>query len=225
MTEPRQAGTQMEHASDAERAVLERVPTGLLIDGVWREAAGSGRLAVEDPATEETLLEVADARPQDAMDALARGGTRAGAVGGARPARARRDPAACLRGADRAQRRARAADDARDGQGAARVERGDRVRRGVLPLVLRGGGARPRPLHGQHDGQRAHLDDAPARRPVRARDAMELPDGDGRAQDRAGDRGGVHDGRQAGPADAALDARARGDPRRRQACRRACSTS
>ncbi len=54
-----------------ERAVLERVPTELYIDGRWRPAAGAGTLPVEDPSTGETLVEVADAQPQDALDALA----------------------------------------------------------------------------------------------------------------------------------------------------------
>jgi succinate-semialdehyde dehydrogenase / glutarate-semialdehyde dehydrogenase len=54
----------------AERAVLERVPTGLFIGGEWREATGGGTLPVEDPSTEQTLVEVADAQVQDALAAL-----------------------------------------------------------------------------------------------------------------------------------------------------------
>jgi succinate-semialdehyde dehydrogenase/glutarate-semialdehyde dehydrogenase len=57
--------------SSSERAVLEGVPTELYIGGRWRPATGSGTLPVEDPATGETLLEVADAQPQDALAALA----------------------------------------------------------------------------------------------------------------------------------------------------------
>ncbi|MDE3069294.1 MAG: NAD-dependent succinate-semialdehyde dehydrogenase [Acidobacteriota bacterium] len=60
-----------QHAAQAERAVLEALPEGLLIDGSWREARGGGSLAVEDPATGETLAEVADGTPEDALDALA----------------------------------------------------------------------------------------------------------------------------------------------------------
>jgi succinate-semialdehyde dehydrogenase/glutarate-semialdehyde dehydrogenase len=57
--------------SDAsERAALERVPTKLLIGGEWRSAAGGGTLPVEDPATGEILVEVADATPGDALAAL-----------------------------------------------------------------------------------------------------------------------------------------------------------
>ncbi len=54
-----------------EQAVLERVPTGLLIGGEWRQASGGGTLPVEDPATGETVAEVADATPEDALVALA----------------------------------------------------------------------------------------------------------------------------------------------------------
>ncbi len=55
----------------SERAVLEGVPTELYIGGRWRAATGSGTLPVEDPSTGETLVEVADAQPPDALDALA----------------------------------------------------------------------------------------------------------------------------------------------------------
>jgi succinate-semialdehyde dehydrogenase/glutarate-semialdehyde dehydrogenase len=54
-----------------ERAVLDGVPTELYIDGRWRPASGAGTLPVEDPSTGETLVEVADAQPADALDALA----------------------------------------------------------------------------------------------------------------------------------------------------------
>jgi succinate-semialdehyde dehydrogenase / glutarate-semialdehyde dehydrogenase len=55
----------------SEQAVLEGVPTELYIGGRWRAASGSGTLPVEDPSTGETLIEVADAQPADALDALA----------------------------------------------------------------------------------------------------------------------------------------------------------
>jgi succinate-semialdehyde dehydrogenase/glutarate-semialdehyde dehydrogenase len=54
-----------------EARVLDAVPTGLFIGGTWRPAAGGATLAVDDPATGKTLVEVADARPEDGMDALA----------------------------------------------------------------------------------------------------------------------------------------------------------
>ncbi len=56
---------------EREQAVLEQVPSQLLIGGEWRAASGGGTLTVEDPATCEPLLEVADAQPQDALAALA----------------------------------------------------------------------------------------------------------------------------------------------------------
>ena len=185
--------------------------------------SGGGTLAVEDPATGEPLVEVADAQPAGRAGGARRGGRRAGASGRAHAPRERGE---ILRRAYEAivarSRRAGAADDARDGQVAGRVARRDRLRGRVLPLVLRGGGAHPRPLHGQHDRQGAHPDDAPAGRAVRVRHAVELPHGDGHAQDRAGDRGGLHDGRQARPADAAVDARARRRSSSRRACPAAC---
>ncbi len=55
---------------DAEREVLDWVPTRLHIAGQWRDAAAGRTLPVEDPATGETLVEVADAQPRDALDAL-----------------------------------------------------------------------------------------------------------------------------------------------------------
>src|ERR1700678_4086607 len=57
--------------SDAERAVLEWVPSELFVGGQWRAAAGGGTLPVEDPATTDVLVEVADAQASDALAALA----------------------------------------------------------------------------------------------------------------------------------------------------------
>ncbi len=54
-----------------ESAVLGSVPTDLYIGGQWRAASGGGTLAVVDPATEEPLVEVADAQVEDALAALA----------------------------------------------------------------------------------------------------------------------------------------------------------
>jgi succinate-semialdehyde dehydrogenase/glutarate-semialdehyde dehydrogenase len=53
-----------------EAEVLDSVPKQLLIGGRWRDAAQGGTLPVEDPATGETLCEVADAQPQDGLAAL-----------------------------------------------------------------------------------------------------------------------------------------------------------
>jgi len=56
--------------TETERAVLERVPTELYIAGEWRAATGGGTLPVEDPATEQALVEVADGQVDDALAAL-----------------------------------------------------------------------------------------------------------------------------------------------------------
>ena len=55
---------------ERQQQVLASVPKQLLIGGQWRDAEGSGTLGVEDPATGEQLVEVADATPQDALAAL-----------------------------------------------------------------------------------------------------------------------------------------------------------
>jgi succinate-semialdehyde dehydrogenase/glutarate-semialdehyde dehydrogenase len=52
-----------------ERAVLEKVPKQLYIGGEWVDGS-EDPLAVEDPATGETLCEVANASPADALRAL-----------------------------------------------------------------------------------------------------------------------------------------------------------
>ena len=54
-----------------EQAVLDQVRKDLYIGGRWRPASGGKTLSVEDPSTGMTLAEVADATPEDALDALA----------------------------------------------------------------------------------------------------------------------------------------------------------
>ncbi|CAB4865356.1 unannotated protein [freshwater metagenome] len=54
-----------------EQAALDNVRTTLFIGGQWRPASGGGTLPVEDPATGETLTEVADATAADGEAALA----------------------------------------------------------------------------------------------------------------------------------------------------------
>src|ERR1700704_6255222 len=52
-----------------EQKVLEQVPKQLYIGGEWRDG-GKGTFSVEDPATGETLCEIADASEADAKAAL-----------------------------------------------------------------------------------------------------------------------------------------------------------
>ncbi|WP_433284333.1 NAD-dependent succinate-semialdehyde dehydrogenase [Pseudonocardia sp. CA-142604] len=59
------------NSSADEARVVDAVPTGLFIGGSWRPAASGRTLTVDDPATGKVLCEVADASPQDGMDALA----------------------------------------------------------------------------------------------------------------------------------------------------------
>ena len=60
----------MSVTADKESAVVEAAPRELFIGGEWREASGGDTLPVEDPSTGETLVEVADATPDDAKAAL-----------------------------------------------------------------------------------------------------------------------------------------------------------
>ncbi|HVL85293.1 MAG TPA: NAD-dependent succinate-semialdehyde dehydrogenase [Pseudonocardia sp.] len=57
--------------AEREQGVLDAVPTDLFIGGRWRPAASGARMPVEDPATGKVLCEVADARVEDGMAALA----------------------------------------------------------------------------------------------------------------------------------------------------------
>ncbi|HEU4976039.1 MAG TPA: NAD-dependent succinate-semialdehyde dehydrogenase [Baekduia sp.] len=58
-------------ATADETRVVEGVKTQLYIGGEWRDGAEGATIAVEDPATGETIAEIADATADDAMAALA----------------------------------------------------------------------------------------------------------------------------------------------------------
>jgi succinate-semialdehyde dehydrogenase/glutarate-semialdehyde dehydrogenase len=58
------------HSSEERRKVLAAVPKELFIGGKWRPSSSGTTLAVEDPATGETIAEVADATADDARAAL-----------------------------------------------------------------------------------------------------------------------------------------------------------
>jgi succinate-semialdehyde dehydrogenase / glutarate-semialdehyde dehydrogenase len=53
-----------------ERAVVDAVRPRLLVGGEWRDGGTGATFPVEDPATGETLTEVADGTPEDGMAAL-----------------------------------------------------------------------------------------------------------------------------------------------------------
>jgi len=56
--------------TDTEKSLLARVPTGLFIDGKWRDSSDGRTLDVEDPSTGLTLASVADATVADGAAAL-----------------------------------------------------------------------------------------------------------------------------------------------------------
>jgi succinate-semialdehyde dehydrogenase/glutarate-semialdehyde dehydrogenase len=72
----------------AETATVHSVPTGLFIDGQWRDAADGARLDVEDPATGELIATVADATVADG-DAALRAAAAAQGAWAATPPRSR----------------------------------------------------------------------------------------------------------------------------------------
>ena len=113
----------------SEQAVLDSVPASSCssaASGATR--TGGGTLAGRGPGDGRDAREVADATVEDAQAALAARRRGVQDVPRTRAARARRHPAARLRADHRAHRRARAADDARDGQAARRVQGRDRLR-------------------------------------------------------------------------------------------------
>ncbi|MGZ4270588.1 MAG: NAD-dependent succinate-semialdehyde dehydrogenase [Solirubrobacteraceae bacterium] len=57
-------------SATAEKTILDAVDTRLFIGGEWRDAGQGATIEVEDPATGETLTEVADATVDDAKAAL-----------------------------------------------------------------------------------------------------------------------------------------------------------
>ncbi|MBM6404719.1 NAD-dependent succinate-semialdehyde dehydrogenase [Phycicoccus sp. CSK15P-2] len=54
-----------------QKALVDSVPTRLLVGGTWREASGGARFDVHDPATGGTITTCADATPEDGLAALA----------------------------------------------------------------------------------------------------------------------------------------------------------
>ena len=215
----------MSITADQETDRRRRVPTQLFIGGEWRDASGGATLDVEDPSTGETIAAVADATPEDATAAL---------------------DAACAVQAEWAAHPPRERGEILRRAYEALTERADEL---ALLMTLEMG----KPLaeskaeiayaaeffrwfaeeavriEGRFatapNGAGPADHDAAAGRPVLRDHAVELPDGDGHAQDRPGDRRRLHDGHQARAADAAVDARAGARSSRRPGCPAACSTS
>ena len=207
--------------SEQEKRVIEATPRQLFIGGEWRDATGGATLAVEDPATGETLCEVADATPEDAKAALDAACDSQAEWAATRPNERARDPAPRLRGAQRARRRAGAADDARDGQAGRRVEGRDHLRGRVLPLVLRRGAAHRRPLQElAGNGARRVLVMRQPVGPCYFITPWNFPMAMGTRKIGPAIAAGCTMVVEAGAADAALDARAGADPRGGRAARR-----
>lgn len=58
-------------SAQQEKELLERVPTGLLINGEWVDASSGNTFPVYDPATGKELLQLQDGGSEDALKALA----------------------------------------------------------------------------------------------------------------------------------------------------------
>ena len=181
-----------------EAGVVQAVRGGLFVGGRWREASGGGRIAVEDPSTTAVIATVADATVDDGTAALDAAVAAQAGWAATAPRERGRDPAPGLRADHRPRRGPGAADDPGDGQAARGVPRRGGLRGRVLPLVLRGGGAHHGALQRRPERADPAADDEAAGRAVPVHHAVELPAGDGHPQDRARDRGRLHDGRQAG---------------------------
>src|SRR5674476_1292405 len=178
--------------TESEKSLLARVPTGLFIDGKWRDSSDGRTLEVEDPSTGETLAWVADASVADGAAAL----DAAVAAQAGWAATAPRERGEILR-------RAFTAITARAEEFALlmTLEMGK-------PLVH--GPEWGHPPDDHEAAGRSHADDH----------AVELPAGDGHAQDRPCLGGRLHHGGQAGQTDAAVDAGPGGSAHRlRCACR------
>ena len=169
------------------------------IDGESVDAAEGSTDAVLNPATGEEIAQAAE------LHAGGRRARREGRAHGLRGRLGHEHPGRALAGDPQARRRPRGARRrdrrARVGQ-RGQADRGLQGRRGPgdgrQPALLR----RRRALHGGQGGGRVprglHVDDPPrARRRHRPDRAVELPDHDGRLEDRPGARGRQHDRPQA----------------------------
>ena len=196
-----------------EQAVVDKVEKRLYIGGEWRDASGGETLAVEDPSTGEALCEVADATPDDAKAALD-AAVASQAEWAATPPNERgeilwrafetlnerADELALLMTLEMGKAVAESKAEITYAAEFFRWFSGEALRIDGYYKVA-GNGGQPGAGH------------APAGRSLLLHHPLELPDRDGHPQDRPRDRRRLHDGRQAGAADAAVDARPGSDPR------------
>ena len=203
---------------ESERAVLGSVPTDLLIDGEWRAATGGGRLGVEDPATGETLIEVADGTPEDAMAALGAAADKQGEWAASAP----RDRGEILRRAYEA-----IVEQTDELALLMTLEMGKSVAESRSEIAyaaefFRWFSEEAVRIHGRYmvntTGKGRILTMRQPVGPCVFVTPWNFPTAMGTRKLGAGDRRRLHDGRQARPADAAVDAGAREDPRRTRAC-------
>ena len=205
-------------------------PKKLLIDGTWVDAKSGKTFAVEDPATQEIIAQVAERR-QGRYRSRGRGGAarlreRARGHASRRPS-ARRlvwQLGDLLEAACRRVRRARGARQRQAGH--QRAPRRCRRLDQHVPLHGRLGDAPDRRDHpGLSARQLVRLHAARADWRRRPDHPVELPADDGRLEARAGARRRLHDRAQARRADAALGAALRRADRWRPAFPTASSTS
>jgi succinate-semialdehyde dehydrogenase/glutarate-semialdehyde dehydrogenase len=64
------AGPEVSPSVADERKLIDSLPTGVYVAGHWRDASTGASFAVEDPSTGRTLVEVANATPEDGRSAL-----------------------------------------------------------------------------------------------------------------------------------------------------------
>ena len=198
-----------------EHAVLDGVPTDLYVGGEWRPASGGDSFAVEDPATGKTLCEIADATPEDAVAALDAAVDAQAEWAATAPnergeilwrafeaLRERADELALLMTLEMGKSVAESKAEITYSAEFFRWFSGEALRIDGNYKIA-GNAPEPRARH------------APAGRALVLHHALELPDRDGHAEGRPGDRRRLHDGLEAGPADAALGAGAGEAPRGR----------
>ena len=202
-----------------EKRVIDAAPKGLFIGGKWRDSSSGKTLAIEDPSTEQSLCAIADGPLRTRRRARCRM-RRSGSWAATPP----RDRGEILR------RTFELMNERVDDLALLMtLEMGKPLAESQSEIAyasefIRWYSEQAVRIDGRYcdeperRGPTAH--DEAADRALPADHAVELPDRDGHSQDRSGGRGRLHDGRQAGAADAAVDVRARRDHERGGPARR-----